>query len=838
MSHSNSFNLPARLRSQALKQAVAVFRGLRRAGALALSKPVAEFIVPDAAGTALSRQLARPNHNLEQGSVMQPQLTVVMLMREFYPLRGGYQNQALRLAEEMVKRNIRVHVVTHRNRTLPPYEVHKQIRIHRVPALRTGHLAAFSFLASCFLWMARNRHDFQLIHANRSSSGLIAGLIGFVLRKKVLYKLTRGDEIDIKGLRSTLWGSLKLRYLRRTVDKFVAITKQIEDDLKHLGIPRGRIVRIPNGITLNRLPNSYDRERVTSEIGWASNTKIVTFVGRLIHAKGVDWLLEVWKEVAQQEKSARLLIIGEGSERSALEAQARALGIADTVAFVGVQQDVWKFLAITDAFTLPSRREGISNALLEAMSQGLPVVVADDSLGGNREMVEHQKEGYVVAFGDTKSYSKTIVKLLQDPQLRQDIGKQARKSIERRFSIERVADQYCETYYELLERRTSSTAPESRLSIGLFLARPDRSFHMASKLRERGFGVVHYNTEGYKDDAWIKVRKGFAPALRHLLFRTDHDVYFAALSFIPSLSVCLNRFLRGKPYVFNATGVKSAMFKDRAKGKPFAQFFEHRFYPFLMELVFAGASKIVCNSRFLESTLAVRYPRYRTRLLTIYNGIEIDRYSSGRRQSIPGVSEGDITLVCVTSVNYENKTRGFQLVLDAFGHVLSKRNGVKLVVAATSADPLHQESTDSYLKSKPWSKSVVLFYNHQNIPDLLASGDIFVYATPNNSNDSLPRALLEAQSAGLPAVTTDTTGCPEIVCDGVTGFVVPYEAHAMAERIVHLMENPQLRSDMGKQARQWIVRTFNWDKMADEYADVFVEIARERNRQHLPKGFE
>jgi glycosyltransferase involved in cell wall biosynthesis len=212
-------------------------------------------------------------------------------------------------------------------------------------------------------------------------------------------------------------------------------------------------------------------------------------------------------------------------------------------------------------------------------------------------------------------------------------------------------------------------------------------------------------------------------------------------------------------------------------------------------------------------------------LLTIYNGIDSELYSSGRRQLIPGVNKGDLVLLCVTALNFKNKSKGLQLVLDAFGHVRAKRKDAKLVIAAKTSNPLYQKWAESYLESKPWRDSVILIYNHGNIPDLLASGDIGVYATPNNSNDSLPRALLEAQSAGLPVVTTDTSGCPEIVRDGKTGFVVPYEADAMAERILQLMDSPRLRLEMGSEAQEWIRHRFNWDQMASAYAEVFLDVA-------------
>jgi glycosyltransferase involved in cell wall biosynthesis len=758
---------------------------------------------------------------------MSERLAIVMFMREFYPLTGGYQNQALRLAQEMVGRNVTVHVVTHRHRTLPPHEVYKQIHIHRVPALKTGHIAALSFLASALLWMAWHRQEFQLIHANRSSSGLIAGIIGFVLRKKVLYKLTRGDEIDIKGFRGGLWGRLKLIVLKSTVTRFVAITREIESDLKRLGIPSNQIVRIPNGIGPPPWSVPYEREKVRAEFGWDADTRLVTFVGRLVHAKGVDWLLEVWQQVTQRESKARLLIVGDGEERRSLEGRSHALGITNSVVFVGEQKDVWRFFSISDVFVLPSRREGISNALLEAMSLGLPVIVTDDTLGGNREVVDNPADGCIVQFGDTKTFVETLLKLVHTSDLRKAMGIRGQRAIEERFSLKSVADRYYKLYRQLLGQEVSSATGIKRPSIGIFLARPDRSFFMVRKLRQRGFEVDHYyDTKGYKEDSdWIKVRKGFLPSLMHLLFRTDHDIYFASLSFVPSLSVYLNRVLRGKPYVFNSTGVKWEMFKDRSRGKPFSNVLEARLYPFLLKRVFAGASRIVCNSHFLETTLAQRYPKYRERLLTIYNGIEFERYAFGQRQSLSGIVPGGFTFICVTSLDFENKSKGLHLVIDAFGLVVAKHPGARLVVAANAGEPRYSNAAEAYLLTKPWRDSVTLLYNQNNIPDLLASSDIFLYATPNNSNDSLPRALLEAQSAGLPTVTTNTTGCAEIVRDGVTGFVVPYDAQAMAERSLQLVDNPGLRSDMRREAQQWVKSTFNWDQMADKYADLFQQIA-------------
>jgi glycosyltransferase involved in cell wall biosynthesis len=368
-----------------------------------------------------------------------------------------------------------------------------------------------------------------------------------------------------------------------------------------------------------------------------------------------------------------------------------------------------------------------------------------------------------------------------------------------------------------------------KTSLGIFLSRPDRSFYMARELRERGFDVVNYNSRGYNGGPHVKVGGRFPSALTHLLLRTDHDVYFAGLSFTPSFCLYLNRRLRKKPYVFNLTGASWECFDDRSAGKPFGKFFETQFYPFLMSCVLAGASRIVCNSRFLELAVAARYPQYAGRLVTIYNGIELDKYRGAGPRTPCQINKPDVTLLYVTTLNYGNKSRGLELVVDAFGEVLTQRKKTRLVIAAKVSHPRYSEWARELVQARPWRDSVTLLFNHTDVPGLLAASDIFVFATPHNSNDSLPRVLLEAQSAGLPAVTTNTTGCAEVVRDGITGFVVPYDAKAFADKVLSLIESPELRAEMSHEARRWIAETFNWDQMADRYASVFREVLGQRS---------
>jgi glycosyltransferase involved in cell wall biosynthesis len=312
-----------------------------------------------------------------------------------------------------------------------------------------------------------------------------------------------------------------------------------------------------------------------------------------------------------------------------------------------------------------------------------------------------------------------------------------------------------------------------------------------------------------------------------VLFRTNHDVYLTGLSHVPSLCLYMNRRLRRKRYVYNATGVPWAEYHDRAKGRPCSRLAERWVHPLLMGCTYAGASGIVCNSRFLASQIAARYPRHRDRVLTIYNGIDFSRYSSGRCRPLPGIEAGDVVLLFVTTLNYGNKSRGLELVIEAFARVHAEHSRTKLVVAAKAANRAYQTWASRLVAERAPAGSALLFWNRPDVPDLLASSDLFVYATPHDSNDSLPRALIEAQTAGLAAVTTATSGCPEIVRNEETGFVVPYEADSMASAILALLRDPELRWRMGSAASSTMLRQFDWEAMADGYAKLFLDIAEE-----------
>ncbi len=179
------------------------------------------------------------------------------------------------------------------------------------------------------------------------------------------------------------------------------------------------------------------------------------FVGRLATEKGLDTLIDAWPSVRVRYPEARLILIGEGSQRATLEARVKALGLTlgpgQAVDLPGASPDVTTALREADLFVLPSREEGMSIALLEAMALGIPLVAS--SIPGNRRLVSDFEHGRLAPPDDPEALARVIIEQWNDFDRAVHMSRAARRRVEQEFSIQIMARQHLMLFQEKVGSR-------------------------------------------------------------------------------------------------------------------------------------------------------------------------------------------------------------------------------------------------------------------------------------------------------------------------------------------------------------------------------------------------
>jgi glycosyltransferase involved in cell wall biosynthesis len=296
------------------------------------------------------------------------------------------------------------------------------------------------FLVNSFFFMLRHRRNFDIIHVHSMGwPSFIAARLGKWFKKKVVVKDATMN--GIRWLQRYPSGERKLRLVKRQCH-FVAMTRVIEENLLLAGVEQHSISRIPNGIEIEGHP--YKSE-------YGGEIKKVIFVGNLTQqpAKGIDLLLKAWKSIQKKFKDVQLQIVGDGPVTT-YEKYAQELGINNSVSFLGKRTDVKQLLVDADLFVLPSRREGMPNALMEAMLSGLPSVATN--ISGCQDLIEHMNSGFLINPASVSELESGIEFFLKNPLLTKTMGERARLTIQENFNIQNVASKYISLYYQLADR--------------------------------------------------------------------------------------------------------------------------------------------------------------------------------------------------------------------------------------------------------------------------------------------------------------------------------------------------------------------------------------------------
>jgi glycosyltransferase involved in cell wall biosynthesis len=369
-----------------------------------------------------------------------------MIVQGFAPVLGGAQRQIEALAPLLARRGATVSVLTRRPPGAPARETRPGLDVRRLggPSMRAAASAVYTARGTA----TAMRLGPDVLHAHDLlSPSTIALAAGRATGAPVVAKvLSSGPHGDVRRLLTKPLGARRLRAIRSRFAAFVCVSADVERELAAYGFPPERLRRIPNGVDVARFaPGGDDGAAVRASLGIGAGEPVSLFCGRFAPTKRLDVLVE-----ALAVAPGHLVLAGEGPERDAVRERAAAAGLAGRVHVLATVDDCVPLYRAADAFVTASEQDGLSNAALEAMASGLPVVTTRS--GGMPELVG-DRAGVLVDAPGGRAFGAALAALLGDESRRRALGAAARERAVRDFSLDATAERLVALYEEVMARR-------------------------------------------------------------------------------------------------------------------------------------------------------------------------------------------------------------------------------------------------------------------------------------------------------------------------------------------------------------------------------------------------
>lgn len=378
-------------------------------------------------------------------------MKILMVNTGVFPVptsRGGAENHVYYLSRSLSKLGIEIDLVSDIGTNaefddnihthpinLPEYSVFEKGFLGYMLRHSLGGFYAFKTTRELL-----KQNNYDLIHVH----GRVAPFLTSRFSKNIPIVFTLNDDPPVKEQSNYLTYKVSYRLLQETAAKrathIIAVHNQQKKELINKGINREKISVIPNGVDID-LFKKTKKDTIDNKI---------LFVGSLTKRKGVKYLLEAHSKINNVE----LWIVGDGPERSQLEGIASNLGVDERVIFVSTVSPTKlpDYYSSASIFVLPSLREAFPLSILEAMSCSLPVVASNTS--GIPEVIEDEYNGFLTEPANVEQLRSKIEFLFETPELIRKMGKNARKTIEKSYSWDVIANQTVKVYRNVLEDKS------------------------------------------------------------------------------------------------------------------------------------------------------------------------------------------------------------------------------------------------------------------------------------------------------------------------------------------------------------------------------------------------
>ena len=624
-------------------------------------------------------------------------------------------------------------------------------------------------------------------------------------------------------------------------DHLIAVSSGVKDALIEQGIAPEKIEVLYHGIDLAQYVAPLSSAEAKQRLGLPADARTAGVAASLIPRKGHRFLLEALHNMKATSEPIHLLLAGEGPLETELRGQVRELGLSERVHFLGFRRDIPEIVCAMDVFVLPSLKEGLSIAVMEAMALEKPVVCS--AIAGLPEVVRDGKTGFLVPPGESAALQIALEKLFADENLRAQIGRNARLYLEEHFEqtacLDAMEAYFCRVFAPPKTPEIALVAPAFR-RVREAATPPARVLAPVPK-QLRIVQLIAPSKISGAELLTVTLCRGLS-ARGHdvpLLVKHSHALIDAAraegvnaisMRFAGKLNLLavgrLARWFRRHNVDIVATQLSTASLwgtlAARAIGVPSVA----TVHALNSKTCYIYADRIIAVSQAVKEHLVGQGVRP-DKIRVVYNGIDLDNFTPPADIAGAKVALGlpsDALVVGV--VAHFSEKKGHRWFLDAVAPLLADHAGLRVLFLGEGPE---LEALQAQVETLNIAGRVTFGGYYPNVVPAMGAIDILVL--PALSKEGFGRVLVEAGALGKPVIGTDVGGIGEVITSGENGFVIEAaNAKQLRNSLQILIADDDLRARMGAAGRARALREFSEAQMIQQTERVYRELIAQHAR--------
>lgn len=648
---------------------------------------------------------------------------------------------------------------------------------------------------------------------------------------------------DLGHFRSKKIGILE-KISARLSDKIVCVSQAVMDKaVNEQGIPREKTLVIYNGV---------DAGIFKPGVKSADNLNIAMVAAMDRKEKGHFYFIEAARLVINERKDVKFTLIGDGPLEASLKEYAFEKGISRYFDFRGRRNDLAKELGDVDIIVVPSQSEGCSNALLEAMAMAItPIATA---LEGNLEVIEQGVSGFLVEPRKEGAIANKILELANCRQKIREIGVNAHKRISEKFTLEAMAENYFRLYENLI--RAKGLTFKAGYVVSLFPCWSETFIlNEIAALSKKGIAITIFSIRRDLEKFTQEKAKPYLESTRYITIPgvisslliwalkkpfALMSLFTLAFSEKPKRQDKLSKNLwsiaagclfariakkEGLSHIhahFASYPATCAMAISRLSGIPFT-FTAHAHDIFIDKSLLKekiDASKAVVAVSGYNQKYIADYCGNGTasKIRVIHCGVDLSEYPQTQARNLNPKA-------VIVGIGRLVRMKGFEHLIRACAKIKDKLPfECRIIGDGPLRNELNKLINDSGLGNSVFLDGIL---DNNRVKDLLKEASALVLPSvwdDKDGQDGIPLVLMEAMAQGVPVISSNISGIPELIEDFKSGLLVePKDTAGLAKKLLLVLSDKDLQSRLALQARKKVAQEFNIAKSADLLFKLFTD---------------